>query len=120
MNRFLRWVCDAEPNNTWSGAKHKGKSRCRLVPEQPRRRHHLPRPRTNHSLSDHLPKPAQRPARLLTRDLEEVVIRTLKSYDLHGARREGMTGIWIETRKICALGVAVKSWVTYHGLSPSM
>ena len=28
-----------------------------------------------------------------------------------------MTGIWIETRKICALGVAVKSWVTYHGLA---
>ena len=51
------------------------------------------------------------------RDLEEVVIRTLKRYDLHAARREGMTGIWIETRKICALGVAVKSWVTYHGLA---
>ena len=51
------------------------------------------------------------------RDLEEVVIRTLKSYDLYAARREGMTGIWIENRKICALGVAVKSWVTYHGLA---
>ena len=49
--------------------------------------------------------------------LEEVVIRTLKSYGLHAERRKGMTGIWIETRKICALGVAVKSWVTYHGLA---
>ncbi|MGB0344797.1 MAG: lipoyl(octanoyl) transferase LipB [Coraliomargarita sp.] len=51
------------------------------------------------------------------RDLEEVVIRTLAHFDLQAARREGLTGIWIEKRKICALGVAVKSWVTYHGLA---
>lgn len=51
------------------------------------------------------------------RDLEEVVIRTLAYFDLKAARRDGLTGIWIEKRKICALGVAVKSWITYHGLA---
>ncbi|MGC6455396.1 MAG: lipoyl(octanoyl) transferase LipB [Coraliomargaritaceae bacterium] len=51
------------------------------------------------------------------RDLEEVVIRTLAGFGLTAGRRAGMTGIWMETRKICALGVAVKSWVTYHGLA---
>jgi lipoate-protein ligase B len=51
------------------------------------------------------------------RDLEEVVIRALTHFDLEAARRDGKTGIWIEDRKICAIGVAVKSWVTYHGFA---
>ena len=33
------------------------------------------------------------------------------------SRREGMTGIWIEKRKIAAMGIAVKQWVTYHGFA---
>lgn len=51
------------------------------------------------------------------RDLEDVVIRTLARFGLNGARRKNKTGIWLETRKICAIGVAVKSWVTYHGFA---
>lgn len=51
------------------------------------------------------------------RDLEEAVIRALAGFGLKSARREGKTGIWLETRKICAIGVAVKSWVTYHGFA---
>lgn len=51
------------------------------------------------------------------RDLEEVVIRTLATFGLKSVRREGKTGIWLETRKICAIGVAVKSWITYHGFA---
>ncbi|MEM8868166.1 MAG: lipoyl(octanoyl) transferase LipB [Verrucomicrobiota bacterium] len=51
------------------------------------------------------------------RDLEEVVIRTLASFSLEASRREGKTGIWLGERKICAIGVAVKSWVTYHGFA---
>ena len=51
------------------------------------------------------------------RDLEEAVIRALRHFGLEATRREGKTGIWLETRKICAIGVAVKSWVTYHGFA---
>lgn len=51
------------------------------------------------------------------RDLEEVIIRTLRRFKIQGARRDGLTGIWCEERKIAALGVAVQSWVTYHGFS---
>lgn len=52
------------------------------------------------------------------RDLELVVIHTLKYFNLETSRRNGQTGIWIENqRKICAIGVAVRSWVTYHGLA---
>lgn len=51
------------------------------------------------------------------RDIEEVIIRTLWHFGLQTSRRHGKTGIWLETRKICAIGVAVKSWVTYHGFA---
>jgi len=51
------------------------------------------------------------------RDLEEVVIRSLAGFGLDADRRAGKTGIWLETRKICAIGVAVKSWITYHGFA---
>ncbi len=49
------------------------------------------------------------------RDLEEVVINALGYLGLAADRRQGMTGIWFGTRKIAAIGVAVRSWVTYHG-----
>ncbi|MFW6217747.1 MAG: lipoyl(octanoyl) transferase LipB [Verrucomicrobiota bacterium] len=51
------------------------------------------------------------------RGLEEVVIRSLAHFGLQSDRREGKTGIWLESRKICAIGVAVRSWVTYHGFA---
>jgi len=58
------------------------------------------------------------------RDLEAVVINTLTHFGLESDRREGKTGIWLGQRKICAIGVAVRSWVTYHGfalnVSPDM
>ena len=51
------------------------------------------------------------------RDLEEVVIGVLSEFDLEGERVEGKTGVWVAGRKICSVGVAVRRWVTYHGLA---
>lgn len=51
------------------------------------------------------------------RDLEEALIRTLYHYGLECGRREGMTGIWLGRRKIAAIGIAVRQWVTYHGFA---
>lgn len=51
------------------------------------------------------------------RDLEEAVIQTLQTFGLESGRRDGKTGIWLEDRKICAIGVAVRTWVTYHGFA---
>lgn len=51
------------------------------------------------------------------RNLEEVLIRAVRHFGLEAVRREGLTGIWVGTRKIAAIGVAVKSWVTYHGFA---
>lgn len=49
--------------------------------------------------------------------LEETIIRTLARFGVAGTRREGKTGIWLDTRKIAAIGVAARNWVTYHGLA---
>ncbi len=51
------------------------------------------------------------------RDLEEVVIVFLKNYDIIGERSVGKTGVWVGDKKICAIGIAVKRWVSYHGLA---
>lgn len=51
------------------------------------------------------------------RILEDTVIRTLSTLGLNSGRRLGMTGVWIDRRKICAIGVGVKHWITYHGFA---
>jgi lipoate-protein ligase B len=51
------------------------------------------------------------------RDLEQVVIEFLKNYKLRGKHVEGKTGVWVGERKICAIGVAVRRWITFHGLA---
>lgn len=52
------------------------------------------------------------------RNLEEVIIELLAIYNIKAVRREKYTGVWIdERRKICSIGVAVKKWITYHGLA---
>ena len=51
------------------------------------------------------------------RFLEQVVIDALAELGLAGSRREGLTGIWIGPRKIAAIGVAARRWITYHGFA---
>jgi lipoyl(octanoyl) transferase len=51
------------------------------------------------------------------RNLELSAIRTLKDFGLTAARRPPYTGIWIDNRKIAAIGVAVRRSITYHGLA---
>ncbi len=51
------------------------------------------------------------------RDLEEVAIGVLSEFDVVGERRAGLTGVWIGEKKVCSIGVAVRRWVTYHGLA---
>ena len=51
------------------------------------------------------------------RDLEETVIQTLAHYNLEGTRFPPNTGVWIEDRKVCAIGVKVRKWTSMHGLA---
>ncbi len=51
------------------------------------------------------------------RNLEMSAIRTLADYGLVSTRRPPYTGIWIDNRKIAAIGVAVRRCIAYHGLA---
>ena len=54
--------------------------------------------------------------------LEEWVIRSLRHFDVAAERREGRVGVWVSTgpgteAKIAAIGVRVRRWVSFHGVS---
>jgi lipoyl(octanoyl) transferase len=51
------------------------------------------------------------------RALEQAVIDTLDTFGPAGERHQGRTGVWIGERKIAAIGVAVRRWITLHGLA---
>jgi lipoyl(octanoyl) transferase len=51
------------------------------------------------------------------RQLEEVLIQLLALYGLKGDRVAGMTGVWLEGRKVAALGIKVSRWITMHGFA---
>lgn len=52
----------------------------------------------------------------LLRKIEEVQIRTLARWGIQAGRKEGYTGVWVGDKKISSIGIAVRRWVTYHGL----
>ncbi len=51
------------------------------------------------------------------RALEEVIIKTCAEYGLETGRNPKYTGVWIENRKIAAIGIKVSRWVTMHGFA---
>ena len=51
------------------------------------------------------------------RQLEQVVIDVLAQTGLVGERVDGMTGVWLEGRKLAAIGVGCRRWITQHGLA---
>ena len=56
------------------------------------------------------------------RELEEMIIQTMQTYNLDAGRVEGLTGVWIEPnsenpRKICAIGIRASRWITMHGFA---
>lgn len=59
----------------------------------------------------------QRDLHWLLRSYEEVFLRLLSNYQLQGERINGLTGVWVGNKKILALGIGVKRWVTFHGFS---
>jgi lipoate-protein ligase B len=52
------------------------------------------------------------------RVLEQAVIRVLRDvFTLNAYSNEGATGVWVGPYKIASIGIGVRNWVTYHGLS---
>ncbi len=66
-----------------------------------------------------------RDVRRFVRDLEEWIIAALAEFGVAGERRPGRVGIWVAPRggrkgredKIGAVGVRVRRWITFHGVS---
>lgn len=50
-------------------------------------------------------------------NLEQAIIDTLGEYGIPGERLEGQRGVWARGCKIASLGLAVKRWVTTHGMA---
>lgn len=63
--------------------------------------------------------------RWFVRSLEDWLIATLAEFGVRGARRDGLAGVWVslangdrpEHAKIAALGVRLRRWVSFHGIS---
>jgi lipoyl(octanoyl) transferase len=59
--------------------------------------------------------------RLFVQRLEQWIINTLAHFGVKGERRDGRVGIWVNTpngeEKIAALGIRLKKWVSFHGIS---
>jgi lipoate-protein ligase B len=51
------------------------------------------------------------------RNLEKVVIRALSELGIEGRSISGYTGVWVRKKKIASIGIGIKRWITYHGLS---
>ena len=51
------------------------------------------------------------------RDLEEVLIRTAADYRIAADRIEGLTGVWVGSEKLAAIGVRIARWITSHGFA---
>lgn len=60
--------------------------------------------------------------KLYVHNLEEWIIKTLKLIGINSERREDRIGIWVidkqgREKKIAALGVRLRKWVTFHGVA---
>jgi lipoyl(octanoyl) transferase len=51
------------------------------------------------------------------RQLEAVIINTVANYGLSAYRLPDFTGVWLEGKKIAAIGIKVRRWITMHGFA---
>ncbi|HEX5733327.1 MAG TPA: lipoyl(octanoyl) transferase LipB [Blastocatellia bacterium] len=51
------------------------------------------------------------------RDIEEVLIRSIAEFGITGERISGLTGVWVGTEKVAAIGVRIARWITSHGFA---
>jgi lipoyl(octanoyl) transferase len=49
--------------------------------------------------------------------LEQLLIDLLADYGIAASRRESLTGVWIDHRKVASIGVGVRHWITMHGFA---
>jgi lipoate-protein ligase B len=50
-------------------------------------------------------------------DLQNGIVRTLDNYGVKASLGDEHTGVWVGKKKIASIGVAVKNWITFHGVA---
>jgi len=55
--------------------------------------------------------------RKLVTDVEEVLIRASRAFDVAAERNEAQRGVWVHGRKLGSIGLAIHNQVTYHGFA---
>jgi len=51
------------------------------------------------------------------RAIEQVIIDSLADFGLPAARIPGWTGVWVNGRKVAAIGIHIRRWITSHGFA---
>lgn len=51
------------------------------------------------------------------RTLEQVILDTLAEFGIQAGRVPGCTGVWVDGKKVAAIGVHISRWVTSHGFA---
>jgi lipoyl(octanoyl) transferase len=51
------------------------------------------------------------------RAIERVIIDALAEFGIEGGCHPGCTGVWVDGRKVAAIGVHISRWVTSHGFA---
>ena len=51
------------------------------------------------------------------RQLEEALIGTCAAFGVGAGRRAGLTGVWVDDRKVASIGVGVRKWISMHGFA---
>jgi lipoyl(octanoyl) transferase len=59
----------------------------------------------------------QRDVGAYVRAVEQTIIDTLADYGISAGRIPKLTGVWVDDRKIAAIGVHISRWVTSHGFA---
>ena len=50
-------------------------------------------------------------------NIEQLLIDVLYDYGINASIKKGLTGVWIEDRKIASIGIRVSQWITTHGFA---
>jgi lipoyl(octanoyl) transferase len=58
-----------------------------------------------------------RDVHLYLRRLEQALIDALARLGIAAGRRAGLTGVWVDERKIGSIGVGLRRWITLHGFA---
>ncbi len=51
------------------------------------------------------------------RKLEDALIRASARFGVNASRRDGLTGVWLDNRKLASIGVGVRKWISMHGFA---